>query len=63
MFIYFFFDPYEQHMDLCNELCSAGQPAILHGENFNVGHYTQTFQPNLFIRAILIDTIEFYHFH
>ena len=30
---------------------------FLHGKNFNVGHYSQTFQP-----AMLKSTIDFYHF-
>ena len=38
------------------------QLAILPGKNFTVGHYTQTVQPNLFIPAMLIGTIDFYHF-
>ena len=29
-------------MDLCNALCLAGQPAVLHGKSFSVGHYLQT---------------------
>ena len=43
----------------------AGQPAVcpsvLRGKNFNVGFYTQTFQPNLFIPAMFTGTIDFYH--
>ena len=35
--------------------------AILSGRNFNIGHYTQTFQPNFFIPAMLIGTTDFYH--
>ena len=39
----------------------AGGPSsclsVLRGKNFNVGHYTQTVEPNL-----LIGTIDFYHF-
>ena len=49
-------------MALCNESCSSGQLAVLRGKNFNVIHYTQTFQPNVFIPAQLIGTIDFYHF-
>ena len=37
-------------------------PAILLGKNFIVVHYMQTVQPNFFIPAILIGTIDFYHF-
>ena len=35
-------------MDVCDELRSYGWPSVLHGKKFNVGHYTQTFQPNFF---------------
>ena len=34
----------------------------MHGKGFNVGHYTQTFQAIFFIPAMLIGTINFYHF-
>ena len=53
-------------MDLYSKSCSsvrlAGRPAVLRGKNFNAGHYTQTVQPNCFIPAMLIGTIDFYHF-
>ena len=49
-------------MDLFGKLCSSDQPTIMHGKNFNTGHYTQTFQPMFFIPAIHIGTIDFYHF-
>ena len=39
----------------------AGQPFCV-TKTFNIGHYTQTVQPNLFIPAMLIGTIDFYHF-
>ena len=41
----------------------ARLPAVLCSKNFTIGHYTQTFQLNLFISAILIltGTIGFYH--
>ena len=39
----------------------ASQPAVLCVKNLNIGHYTQTVQPNFFIPALLIDTIDFYH--
>ena len=49
-------------MDLCNELCLS----VLCGKIFRVGYYTETFQPNFFIPAMLrvtvIGTIDFYHF-
>ena len=50
------------NMNLCIELCKASQPDILHVKNLNVSHYMQTFQPNCFIPAILLSTIDFYHF-
>ena len=34
----------------------------MRGKNFNVGHYMQTFQPIFLIPAMLIGTIDFYHF-
>ena len=33
-----------------------------HAIDFNIGHYTQTFQPIFSIAAMLIGTIDFYHF-
>ena len=48
-------------MVLCNEFCLsiplAGRLAISSGKNYSVGHYTQTFQPDVFITAMLIGTI------
>ena len=35
---------------------------ILPAKNFNFEYYTQTVQPNSFIPAMLIGTIDFYHF-
>ena len=55
-------DPHEFYMDLCNESCSSGWPTVLSGKIFNVGHYRQTIQPNFFIPAMLIGTIDLYHF-
>ena len=49
-------------MDLCNELCSSHRQAVLRDKNFQLGHYTQTIQPNLFMTAIFIGTTDFYHF-
>ena len=40
----------------------VGWPAILHGKNFNVRHYTQTDQPSFSVLAMLMGTIDFYHF-
>ena len=45
-----------------NGSCASGRPADSSGKNFYVGHYTQTFEPNLFIPAMLIGTVDFYHF-
>ena len=51
---------------MCNESCLSGRPdswpPILHGKNFNIGYYMQKFQPNIFIPAMLIGTIDFYYF-
>ena len=52
-------------MDLCNELCLSGQPADCPDISLawqKLGYYMQTIQPNFFIPAILIGTIDFYHF-
>ena len=52
-----FFDPHESQMDLCNELCSP----ILSDKQLL--HWTlQTVQPNFFVPAMLLGTIDFYHF-
>ena len=49
-----------------NESCSPSQPDVLHGKNFNVGLYMQTFQPSFLylpsVYAPLTSTI-LYHFH
>ena len=58
----FFIELYDYHIDLCNELSWASRLAILHDNNFNIGHYTQTFQPNFLIPAILTCNI-LHHFH
>ena len=49
----FIFDAYGSHIDLCSESRSSSRLA----KNFNVGHYMQTFQPNLFMPAMHIGTI------
>ena len=53
-------------MHQCNEscwsVCLASQPAVLCSKNFDIGHYMQIFEPTLFIPAMLIGTIDFYHF-
>ena len=60
------FDPYEYHVDLCNESSSYDRPSILQGKNFTVEHHTQTFQPFfshlLCLQASLTSTI-LDHFH
>ena len=45
-------------MDLCNELRSS----LVCSKSFNVGHYTQNFEPSFLIPAMLIFTIDFFHF-
>ena len=42
--------------------CLSGQLSFMHGKNFNIGQYSQSFQPMFFIPAMLIGTIDFYHF-
>ena len=42
------FDPNQYQLDLCNELCLSGQLSVLHGKNFNVGCYRQSFQSDSF---------------
>ena len=56
-------------MDLCYEPCLSGWPASCPSShlscmarNFNVGNYMHTFQPMLFIPAILIGTVDIYYF-
>ena len=49
-------------MDLCNESCLFSQPVVLRGKHLDIVQYTQTFQPNVFIPAMLISTSDFYHF-
>ena len=36
--------------------------SILCGNNLNVGHYLKTFQPHFFTLALVIGTVNFYHF-
>ena len=48
------FDPYDTHMNLYDELCSSGWPANslavhLARQKLSIGHYMQTFPPNLFL--------------
>ena len=44
----------------CNQLFA--HLSILFGKTFNVAHFTQTFEPNVFISAILIGIIDIYYF-
>ena len=47
-------------MDLRHHSSLSGRPAVLSSKNFNVGHYTQTFQFVLclpYLQAPLISTI------
>ena len=37
----------------------SGRPSVLRGKNFNVGYYTQTGQPIVFIPAMHIGAIDF----
>ena len=47
-------------IDLCTELCLPSWLAVVHGKNFNVGHYMKIYQPNFSIPAMLIlATIDF----
>ena len=61
---------YGLYMDLCDQFCLSSQmvghcPSIHQSfvaKPWNVGYYTQTIQPNSIIPAMLIDSIDFYHF-
>ena len=77
-FRFFFLLLYELQMVLCTQLCLSIQPArwwlSVHPASwpyispfwmakfFNIEHYVKTFQPSSFILAMLIGTIDFYHF-
>ena len=41
---------------------TASQMSIVHGKNFNTGHYAQSFQPISFTPAMLVGTYNFDHF-
>ena len=45
-----------------SRVCPSGQPAALLGKRLNVGHCTQTIQPNFFIPGMLVGTIDSHHF-
>ena len=40
----------------------VGRLAVFYGINFSVGHYTQTFQLIFSIQAMLMGTINIYHY-
>ena len=64
-FFFFFLNPCEYHMDLCNESWSASWPAgwlSCMAKTFDIGHYTQTFQPIVFIPAMVIGIGDSYQF-
>ena len=46
----------------CHESASCLTWAVLHGKSLNIGHYTQTIQPNIFLPVVHVGTIDFYHF-
>ena len=54
-----FFFLYENHMDLCNELCSASWLAFV-AKTLTLG-IACTFQLLFFISAMIIGTIDFHH--
>ena len=43
-------------------VCPARGPAALRGQNFNIWHYMQTVQLDLFIPVMRIGTVDFCHF-
>ena len=47
-------------MDLREQLCLSVSP-LCKAKNFNVGHYTQTFEPDSVILTILIGTTDLCH--
>ena len=60
------FDSYEEHSDLCKQMCLPGwlasQPVILLGRNFDSGHNLQTFETSFLIPAMLLGTTDLYYF-
>ena len=56
------FDPFERRIDLCNESCLSGWPAILCGKNFNIGYCMQTVRPKFFTASMLVGAIDFCDF-
>ena len=56
------FDPYEYHMDICNDSCLSVQPAILRGKNLTLDITCKLFDQVFFLTAMPISTISFYHF-
>ena len=51
-------------LDLCNKLCLSLSvwTSALCDRDLNIRHFMQTGQPNVFIPAMLIGTIDFCHF-
>ena len=48
-------------MDLCLRSCCSVRGSVRHtGQTFHVGYSSQIFQPNSFIPAMLVCTIDFY---
>ena len=50
------------HVLLAGRGGGSEEQAVLHSKNLNAGRYLQTFLPSVFIPAMLIHTIDFYHF-
>ena len=53
---------YGYNMDLCSELCLTCLLVVLHGKNVNDGHYYANCSTRFFLPAMLVGTIDFYHF-
>ena len=51
------------HLAVCQAIARPSiHPPVLCCLNINIEHYVQTFQPNSFTPAMLMDAIDFYHF-
>ena len=55
------FDPYEKHIDLCNQLCSSSWLAIFFDKICSSGHYSQTVEPNCFVSFLHVGIMDFNH--
>ena len=62
VFVCVCFDPYECHVDLCNQMCSFVRPSVLRSRNFNVGHFTQTFLPKFLHACLAHRQHDIYHY-